>query len=133
MKKTHKGSCHCGKVRFETELDLVQDTFRCNCTICFKSRAWMAAVPAPDFRLLAGESDLRDYQFGQKRIHHRFCTTCGVRPFSQVSDADGNPMVAVRVNCLDGVDAGEFAAAPVKYFNMLHDDFKSVPAEVRHL
>ncbi|MND02878.1 hypothetical protein D3C83_224340 [compost metagenome] len=56
-----------------------------------------------------------------------------MRPFSQGSDAKGNAMYAVRVNCLDGVDAGEFAAAPVKYFNMLHDDFKSPPAETRHL
>ena len=27
----------------------------------------------------------------------------------------------------------DLAAAPVKYFNMLHDDFKSPPAETRHL
>jgi hypothetical protein len=42
-------------------------------------------------------------------------------------------MYAVRVNCLDGVDAQEFAAAPVRYFDMLHDNFKSPPAETRHL
>jgi len=133
MKRTHQGSCHCGAVKFEADVDLAGGTFKCNCSICYKSRAWMAAVPAADFRLLAGESDLRDYQFGPKRIHHRFCATCGVRPFSQVSDAKGNPMVAVRINCLDGVDAQEFVDAPVKYFNMLHDDFKTPPAETRHL
>ena len=133
MKRTYQGSCHCGAVRFEADLDLAKDTFRCNCTICFKSRAWLASAPAADFRLLAGEANLRDYQFGPKRIHHRFCATCGVRPFSQVSDANGNAMYAVRVNCLDGVDPGEFAAAPVKYFDMLHDNFKSPPAETRHL
>lgn len=133
MRKTYQGSCHCGAVRYEADVDLAQGTFRCNCTICFKSRAWMASVPAPDFRLLAGEANLRDYQFGIKRIHHRFCATCGVRPFSQLSDAKGNAMYAVRVNCLDSVDAKELAEAPVKYFNMLHDDFKSAPAEIRHL
>jgi len=48
-------------------------------------------------------------------------------------DGKGNASYAVRVNCLDGVDAQEFAAAPVRYFDMLHDDFKSPPAETRHL
>lgn len=130
MKKPYRGSCHCGAVRFEADIDLAQGTFRCNCSICYKSRAWLAAVPADSFRLLSGETSLRDYQFGNKRIHHRFCTQCGVRLFSQSSDGTG---YAVRVNCLDGVDSEELVGAPVKYFNMLHDDLQSQPSETRHL
>jgi hypothetical protein len=133
VKKTYQGSCHCGAVRFAADIDLAQGTFRCNCSICFKSRAWLAAVAAGDFRLLSGEGSLADYRFGRKAIRHRFCTTCGVRPFSQGSDAKGNKSYAVRVNCLDAVDPGELIDAPVKYFDMLHDDFKSTPAEIRHL
>jgi hypothetical protein len=128
MKKTYRGSCHCGAVRFEADLDLAQGTFRCNCSICFKTRAWLAGLPASDFRLRSGEESLGDYQFGRKVLHHRFCTKCGVRPFSQAGD-----QLAVRVNCLDGVDPKELIAAPVKYFNMRHDDMKSPPAETRHL
>ena len=30
-------------------------------------------------------------------------------------------------------DPQEFVDAPVRYFNMLHDDFKTPPAETRHL
>ena len=131
--KTYQGSCHCGDVRFEADVDLAAGTFRCNCSICFKSRAWMAAVPAPSFRLLSGEASLRDYQFGQKRIHHRFCARCGVRPFAQGSDGQGNQSYVIRVNCLDNVDPQELVDAPVRYFNMLHDDFKSAPSETRHL
>jgi len=132
-KQTYRGSCHCGAVRFEADTDLAEGTFRCNCSICFKSRAWLAPVPAASFRLLAGEDKLRDYQFGQQRIHHPFCTVCGVRPFSEAPDPKGNPSYAVRVNCLDDVGAQAFADAPIKYFNMRHDDFKSPPAETRHL
>jgi hypothetical protein len=128
MKKTCKGGCHCGAVRFEVDLDLAQGTFRCNCSICFKTRAWLAGVPASDFRLLSGEQSLTDYQFARKKIHHRFCKTCGVRPFSQTGD-----QVAVRVNCLEGVDPAELIAAPVKYFDMRHDNMKTPPAETRHL
>jgi len=133
MKKTYRGSCHCGAVRFEADLDLAAGTFKCNCSICFKSRGWLAPAPANAFRLLAGEQTLRDYQFAKKRIHHVFCTQCGVRPFSRGTDAKGEVSYAVRVNCLDGVEAQEFADAPVKYFDMLHDNFKSPPAETRHL
>jgi hypothetical protein len=128
MKKTYQGSCHCGAVRFEADLDLAQGTFRCNCSICFKTRAWLAGVAKSDFRLLSGAESLSDYQFGRKVLHHRFCTNCGVRPFSQAGE-----QLAVRVTCLDGVDAQELIDAPVKYFNMRHDDMKSPPAETRHL
>ena len=51
-----------------------------------------------------------------------------MRPFSRAGE-----QVAVRVNCLDGVDPQELIDAPVKYFNMRHDDAKSPPAETRHL
>ena len=133
MKKTYRGSCHCGAVRYEADFDLALGTFKCNCSVCFKTRAWMAGVPADAFRLLAGEESLRDYQFGKKSIHHYFCTRCGVRPFSQAADPQGNRLYAVKVNSLDGVEAHELIDAPVKYVNMLHDDFGSAPAETRHL
>jgi hypothetical protein len=133
MKKTYQGSCHCGAVRFEADIDLAQGTAKCNCSICFKTRAWMAFVPGGSFRLLAGEGELRDYQFNKQKIHHHFCGKCGVRPFARGSDPQGNEFRAVRVNCLDGVEPRELADAPVKYMDMLHDDFKAAPAETRHL
>ena len=133
MKKTYQGSCHCGAVRFEAGIDLGAGTAKCNCSICFKSRAWMAFVPAGEFRLLTDEQIMGDYQFAKKSIHHRFCTRCGIRAFAHGSDPKGNLFYAVRVNCLDGVDPQELIDAPVKYFDMLHDDFKSPPAETRHL
>ncbi|MGQ0510069.1 MAG: GFA family protein [Betaproteobacteria bacterium] len=132
MKKTYTGSCHCGAVRFEADIDLAQGTFKCNCSICYKARAWMAGIPAEAFRLLSGETSLRDYQFGKKAIHHMFCGRCGVRSFSRGSDGKGNQFYAIRVNCLDGVEPRDAADAPVRFFDMQHD-LMSAPAETRHL
>jgi hypothetical protein len=133
MKKTYKGSCHCGKVRFEADLDLGAGTVKCNCSICAKQRAWLAAVGPADVRLLAGEAELADYQFGPQRIHHRFCRICGVRPFGYVDGKNGCTFYAINVAALDGVDPAELANAPVTYVDGRHDNFAAPPAETRHL
>ncbi len=130
MKKTYKGSCHCGAVQFEAGIDLAQGTVKCNCSMCGKGRNWLAAVGPDDFRLLAGESELSEYQFGSKKIRHRFCRRCGLRPFSHKADQS---FYAVNVACIDDVEPAELAAAPVVVVDGLHDDFRNPPKEIRHL
>ena len=132
MKKTHQGSCHCKAVRFEADIDLAEGTVKCNCSICAKGRNWLAAVKADSFRLLAGESELSEYQFGRRKIHHRFCKRCGLRPFSH-GEPGGKMFYAVNLACLDNVTPDELIQAPVAFVDGLHDDFKSAPKETRHL
>jgi hypothetical protein len=112
--RTYDGSCHCGAVRYEVTMAPPSQAFACNCSICSRSGWLLAFVPASSFRLLAGEGELTGYRFGKKRIHHLFCRTCGVRPFSRGTGKEGQEMVSVNLRCLAGLDA---AALPVHTFD----------------
>lgn len=134
MIRTYRGSCHCGRVRFESDIDLAQGTAKCNCSICSKTRSWLVMVKPENFRLLAGEAELTDYQFGRKVIHHLFCRHCGVKPFGWgIIPQMGGKLYAVSLAALDDVDPGELASAPVSYVDGRNDDFRQSPAETRHL
>jgi hypothetical protein len=101
--KTHTGSCHCGKVRYEATMDLSAPVITCNCSMCGRSGSMLAFIPANQFKLLSGEDNLTDYQFNKHVIHHLFCKTCGIKSFARGKKGD-EPMVAVNVRALEGVD-----------------------------
>jgi len=42
-------------------------------------------------------------------IHHRFCPTCGIHPYAVGTDAKGNPMAAINLRCVDGLDLDELS------------------------
>jgi hypothetical protein len=123
------GSCHCGAVRYEAEVDLTAPTFRCNCTFCAKVRNWNARVEPSSFRLLEGETEVGDYSFNSRSSIHSFCRTCGVRLFSHgYIEAIGGDFRSVQVSSLDGLTAEELAALSVHYSNGLADDWWHEPA-----
>lgn len=102
---THTGSCHCGAVKISVRGPLTRGT-RCNCSICSRAGWTLAFVGADAFELVSGATEMTDYQFGKRHIHHPFCKVCGARPFSYGDDADGNRMYSINTNCLEGFDAG---------------------------
>ena len=101
--KEYAGGCHCGKVRFEVKADLSQ-LYSCNCSICSKMGALFTFVPAEQFTLRSGADALADYQFAKKKVHHLFCSNCGIRSFGRGAGPDGKEMVAVNARCLDDAD-----------------------------
>lgn len=134
MKKTYTGSCHCGAVRYEADIDLSAGTFKCNCSICTKTRNWLTMVKPDAFRLLTDEAALGDYQFGAMNIHHLFCRQCGVHSFGWGNLQDmGGKIYAVNVNCLDDAEPDELVNAPVTYVDGRNDNWEEPPAETRHL
>ena len=51
---THRGGCHCRRVRFEVDAPRVLHVQDCNCSLCRMSGFWHLIVPASRFRLLSG-------------------------------------------------------------------------------
>src|SRR5215470_14488295 len=134
MLKTYHGSCHCGAVRYEAEIDLAVGTSKCNCSICAKTRNWSAVVKPNAFRLLAGEIALHDYRFGTKSVHRLFCRNCGVQLFDRGHIPEvGGDYVSVRLSTLDNASDKELAEAPVQYFNGRDNNWGTPPDESRHL
>lgn len=134
MLKTYRGSCHCGAVKYEADIDLARGTNKCNCSLCTKSRNWNVILKPAEFRLLSGEQALTDYQFGRGVAHHFFCTHCGVRIFGRGYVAEvGGHYVSVQVMTLDDSDPVDLVTAPVRFADGRNDNWSAPPAECRHL
>lgn len=136
MTKTHRGSCHCGRVRYEADIDLTKaGTSKCNCSICGKAGFWSTTLAPSAFRLLAGEEDLASYRFTpDSTLQHRFCRHCGVRLLltGHVEELGGD-FVNVAVATLDDVEPAELVEAPIRYLDGKNDAWWNPPAEIRHL
>ncbi len=133
MLKTYRGSCHCGAVRFEADLDLAQPTYRCNCSICRRNRFWAAVAREGGVRILAGEDHLTRYLFNTRKNQHCFCKVCGVRPFGIGTETPIGRMYGVNLGCLEGVSEQELSAIPVTFVDGLQDRWQSAPEYTGHL
>jgi len=135
MEKTYHGSCHCGAVAFEADLDLEKGAQRCNCSYCRKSRNWSARTTPDHFRLSKGADQVaRHDRSGQGFIVHCFCGKCGIRLFSEGNIPEmGGAFVSVQLSALDDASEAELIEAPLVWCDGLNDNWWNAPAEVRHL
>jgi hypothetical protein len=123
---THRGGCHCRRVRFEVDAPAALDVLDCNCSICRMTGFLHLIVPAVRFRLLSGADDLTQYTFNTGAAKHRFCRVCGIKSFYiPRSHPDG---VDVNARCLD---PGTVTAMTVAPFD--DGDREAATAAIAHL
>src|SRR5690606_41521654 len=79
--QTYRGSCLCGAVRYEADLDLAEGTVRCNCTFCTKTGWWSSYVKPGAFRLLQGRERLISFATKNPMVEETTCGGCGVRAY----------------------------------------------------
>ena len=120
--ETYTGSCHCGAIRFEADLDLEEGSNRCNCSYCAKARAWFAFAKGGERLRLLEASGVSEYRWTppgspEPNLTYTFCRICGVRTFARGELASlGGTFHAVSVPTLD-LSPERRAAIPVRYVN----------------
>ena len=98
-----QGSCHCGQVTYEAEVD-PGSSHICNCTDCqmLTGSGFRVTVHAPraTFRLLTGQPKVyvKTAHSGTRR-RHSFCPNCGT-PVHSSADTDDPQSYSLRVGCL---------------------------------
>ena len=110
--ETKKGSCHCGAVEFEVELENgFENLRRCNCSLCRRKGSIMSSVPVGRLHITKGEDSLTLYQWNTMTAKHYFCKICGIYTHHQ---RRSNPNeFGFNIGCIEGVDPFDFTDIPV--------------------
>lgn len=109
----YHGSCHCGNIQFDVEGELTQ-ALACNCSICQRKGTLLWFVPATQVNLLTPREKMTTYTFNKHVIQHRFCLVCGVQPFGEANNPQGEPVFAINIRCLEDIDP---LAVPVNFYD----------------
>jgi hypothetical protein len=109
----YKGSCHCGNIVLEAEGE-IKGAMACNCSICSRKGSLLWFVPRERLSVLTPEGAIGTYTFNKHVIKHRFCQTCGIHPYGEGTDPNGNKIAAINLRCIEGID---LETVPVKNFD----------------
>lgn len=97
-----KGSCACGRIRYELHGALAGPVGYCHCWQCRKhsgsSFGTTAAIKSAGFHIVSGEELLADWQ-SSPGIHRFFASCCG-SPIFKRRDAFA-PLLGLRLGTLD--------------------------------
>ena len=133
--KTYKGSCHCGKVKFEADIDLSAGSGKCNCTYCTKARNWTTFVQPAALRVISGEDMLIGYkEKSETPALHTFCKFCGVRTFERGHlEQLGGDYIGIHLSSLDDASVDELLSGTTRYSDGRNNNWMNPPADIRNL
>ncbi len=109
----YQGSCHCGKIAFEVEGE-IDGALSCNCSICQRKGSLLWFMPRTALQLLTPEDAMSTYTFNKHVIKHHFCPDCGIHPYGEGTDPQGNVMAAINNRCIDDID---LTTIPVQHYD----------------
>lgn len=102
MTEQYKGSCLCGKIRFEVD-QFEPQTGNCHCSMCRKfhgaAYATLAEARREHFRWTAGADLLKGYT-ADNGTTRCFCSNCGSSLTFASPDADPD-LVEIALGCFD--------------------------------
>ncbi len=99
------GSCHCGAIAFDAEIDPERVRI-CHCTDCqqLSGTAFRVIAPCPEsqFDLLKGKPKIyiKTAESGRRR-QQAFCPQCGSPIYATSDEPAGNRSLGIRVGILD--------------------------------
>jgi hypothetical protein len=121
--KKHTGSCHCGAVKFEVEIDATRGS-RCNCSVCTKLGV-IGAIAKPEALHVEDESRCGTYRWGGMTATRFFCKQCGITTHLRGHlEQLGGDYVSVVLNTLDDVDP---STIELTYWDGRHDNWEAGP------
>lgn len=109
----YRGSCHCGGIAFEIEGD-IDGAMACNCSICQRKGSLLWFMPRERLKLLTPMENVSTYVFNEEKIKHRFCSICGIHPYGEGTDPQGNRVAAINIRCIEDID---LTSIPVQEFD----------------
>lgn len=109
----YQGSCHCGRVAFDVEGE-IKGALACNCSICQRKGSLLWFVPKAELKLRTPDEAASTYTFNKHVIKHRFCPVCGIHPYGEGVDPQGNEVAAINIRCIEGID---LESIPVQHYN----------------
>lgn len=117
MSESRVLKCHCGavevKVKFDNGLENIR---RCDCSLCRRKGAVMAAVPVSHLEVIKGNENLSLYQWNTKIAEHYFCKTCGIYTHHK---RRSNPLqYGINIACIENVNPFSYGDVPIGNANL---------------
>jgi hypothetical protein len=118
-KKLFHGSCHCGKIKYQVNIDLTKGSGKCDCTFCRKNSFWSYKAKAKNFQWLQGQETSTKYSSNPTIGDYIFCSTCGTMPFGITVKSEWTEVGAtINLSTFDDISTEELNSMPITY---IHD------------